>query len=45
MRDGKKIGVVKATGTRKYPVSLYGRDGSGLRTGCCGMNSDGDAGR
>jgi len=43
MRGSSKIAVVKTTGTKKYPVSLYRKDGSGLRTGCCGMNSDGDA--
>jgi hypothetical protein len=34
MRSGKKIGVARATGTKKYPVSLFGKDGKGLRTGC-----------
>ena len=43
MRGSSKIAVVKTTGTKKYPVSLYRKDGSSLRTGCCGMNSDGDA--
>jgi hypothetical protein len=43
MRDGKKIGVVKTSGTKKYPVSLFRKDGTGPRTGCCGLNNDGDA--
>jgi hypothetical protein len=43
MRDGKKIAVVKTSGTKKYPVSLFPKDGTGPRSGCCGPNDDGDA--
>jgi len=42
MEAGKKVAAVKATGTKKYPVSLFDRRGTGLRIGCCGISSVGD---